>query len=913
MADSPFKLFEPYGPGEKDKFFGRDGEVYALYNLLKQTRLALVYGPSGTGKTSLIRAGLPKALRPSDWYPVFVRRGDNINESLRRELSKQLEGGSTGDLPATIRRIYDERWIPVYLIFDQFEEIFTLGAHPEREDFFNTLKAILKADLPCTVVLSMREEYIGHLYDYEPIVPALFQKRFRIEPMNDATAVKVIQEMCDTEGIGMERPLDEETPVLPSTAREILDHAKEKKDEDVKAKKAVHLPYLQIYLHYLYGEAEKRHGEALFTNAAISAVGELGNVLKQYIETQIASAQNHLQSFGAASDFVQKLLDEFATGDGTKQARRPAELAATLGAGLDLVKEALRYFTDTAKLFRADENDVDRYEPVHDVVALQIHNLRSTEDKEFLIFLRRLQLAFDAWEKEDRSAERLLSKPDINKAEVYQGRLAGRKEYEEKWKGFVGESREYWDAEDQKEKERIEREKNQLKRNRILQFAIGIVLVIATVISGFFIRKASFDSENAKIAQALADSTRIEADTAKVQAIRAEEKLKISQDSFVLKKKEAEEATGLAVKKTQEAQAAVRDLQAKSILVVEGLLKEAETNIYHLRYPEALQNLRDAAAIEGKRRDVARYLLEIAYFYNEANYSESVRIALRLAAGLMGQPITASLDQMLKLPAFSGLDSTLRYRYFPTMILVEGGDGEIGDERIPAEVGTFLMAETETTVWQYALYCFAERKPLPESPGWGWDGDNPVVNVSWYDALLYANWLSKKFGIKTAYDFATNRSNDQGRWSVILDSTSKGYRLPAEVEWEYSARGGMNKDTFTFAGRSVLDSVGWYSKNSKSRTNPVSKLQKNGLGLYDMSGNVWEWCEDKVDSTDMFWFSNFPEPIPIGWRGPISGSLRALRGGSWYDSFGGCNVYRRGRDHPFYRAVSIGFRLSRTP
>jgi cell division protein FtsL len=460
--ESPFKLFEPYRPEDKDIFFGRDGEISALYNLLKQTRLVLVYGASGTGKTSLIQAGLPKVFKVTDWYRVSIRRGDDINRSVEAELRRNLEEETgDGNVPGMIGAIFSRRRIPIYLVFDQFEELFTLGHHHERRAFFQILREILDADLPCTVILSMREEYIGHLYDYEPQVPRLFQKRFRVEPMNDATSLGVIQEMCDNYGISMERDLEEEEEGKPSTAREILGQVKEEE------KKPVHLPYLQIYLHYLYGEAMTRGKRERFTHDAIKAVGKLGNVLKQYIDTQLDGAQEHLKTPGAGEGFAQKLLDEFATDEGTKQAKRPAELAKTLKADEALVRKALIYFSDTAKLLRADENDVERYEPVHDVVALQIHELRTTEAKEFKTFVRQLQLAYERWDREGRNNDRLLAQRDVDRVNFYRDKLEERDEYREQWEGYIEKSKTHW--------------KKISRRNRMVFIGVSVVAVIAIV------------------------------------------------------------------------------------------------------------------------------------------------------------------------------------------------------------------------------------------------------------------------------------------------------------------------------------------------------------------------------------------------------------------------------------------------
>ena len=430
---SPFKLFEPYGSNDKDKFFGRDDETFALYNLLQQTRLVLVYGASGTGKTSVINAGLPKVFKLTDWYRVSVRRKDNINHSFRDELARLTKQNSVTDIGASIQQLYEARWIPIYLVFDQFEELFTLGNDAERKQFFTDVQTLLDKNLPCKIILSMREEYIGHLYEYEPLLPTLFDKRFRVEPMQDATVKEVIVQMCAGE-VELENGTQ--------TAGQILDKIKEGEDGKIN-KQPVHLPYLQVYLHYLFENATKAKGKTIFTKTGIDAVGKLGNVLKDYIEKQLEAAKQYFTTTqGLPEIFAGRLLDEFATVEGTKQSRKADELALTLHTELTKIKLALEYFTE-CKLLRADENDVERYEPVHDVVAKQIHELRSVEDKEFRAFARQLEIAHDNWEKDNQNDLRLLNKLDLEKVNVFEKQFNELPDYENKLSVWIKKSRKH--------------------------------------------------------------------------------------------------------------------------------------------------------------------------------------------------------------------------------------------------------------------------------------------------------------------------------------------------------------------------------------------------------------------------------------------------------------------------------------
>ncbi len=124
---SPFKFLDPFELQDIEAFFGRKEETRELYNLVTKNRLTFVYGPSGSGKTSLVQCGLANRFGGSDWLPLFVRRGEDLNASLRRELAKTLGKKEIEDIPSSIESLFTRYLRPVYLIFDQFEELFILG------------------------------------------------------------------------------------------------------------------------------------------------------------------------------------------------------------------------------------------------------------------------------------------------------------------------------------------------------------------------------------------------------------------------------------------------------------------------------------------------------------------------------------------------------------------------------------------------------------------------------------------------------------------------------------------------------------------------------------------------------------------------------------------------------------------
>jgi formylglycine-generating enzyme required for sulfatase activity len=155
----------------------------------------------------------------------------------------------------------------------------------------------------------------------------------------------------------------------------------------------------------------------------------------------------------------------------------------------------------------------------------------------------------------------------------------------------------------------------------------------------------------------------------------------------------------------------------------------------------------------------------------------------------------------------------------------------------------------------------------------------PVDNVSWEDVQQYLQKLN--------------------------ESTGEHYRLPTEAEWEYAAHGGNKSLRYTYSGSNNMDEVAWYSSNASAHTHPVGQKKPNELGIYDMSGNVSEWCSDRYDKG---YYSNSPVPNP---QGPNNNVARVLRGGSWGNGSGYCRVSSRDDGPPTYRNGICGFRLAK--
>jgi formylglycine-generating enzyme required for sulfatase activity len=211
----------------------------------------------------------------------------------------------------------------------------------------------------------------------------------------------------------------------------------------------------------------------------------------------------------------------------------------------------------------------------------------------------------------------------------------------------------------------------------------------------------------------------------------------------------------------------------------------------------------------------------------------------------------------------------------------------------------FELAATETTQAQF-------ESLMGYNPSRDVDPTLPVDLVSWHEAAAYANALSALEGLRACYR-CTGSGTEVDCWLPVDRSVYDcvGYRLPTEAEWEFAARCGLDN---RYSGAAVLDAVGWYRANSGLIPQPVASKRVNGCGLYDMSGNVWEWVHDAATVSYLDRRATDPE-------GPASSRAnvpRMRRGGSWYGATEDCRVANRGSDSSWTRFVSLGFRVART-
>ena len=233
------------------------------------------------------------------------------------------------------------------------------------------------------------------------------------------------------------------------------------------------------------------------------------------------------------------------------------------------------------------------------------------------------------------------------------------------------------------------------------------------------------------------------------------------------------------------------------------------------------------------------------------------------------------------------------------------------NERLPHTVtlSAFWMGKYEVTQAQY----LAVMGTNPSS-SFGVGNNYPVYYVSWYDAIVFCNKLSMKEGLSPAYSISNSTDPDDwgtvpwgnnAAWDAVqIVYGSNGYRLPTEAQWEYACRAGKQTPWHTASGTdSDLGNYAWYSPNSSSMAHEVGLKSPNAFGLYDMHGNVWEWCWDRYGAYD-----NGTQTDPTG---AASGTYRVDRGGSWDSAGQSLRSARRDNGGPSNSSNRVGFRLVR--
>jgi hypothetical protein len=436
-VDIPFKFLDSYTIEDKNIFFGRDSETEEIFRKLYSGKLLLIYGKSGTGKSSIINCGLISRIPQEDIYPINIRCGKKAYENFISEIKKY--SNSELDNPLEILEdIFYEHSKPITLVFDQFEEIFILSDEEERGKLAKGLSEILKSRLKINIILIVREEYFANLTEFEAIIPGLFENRTRIERMSKSAAREAIVKPCLACRVRIEDGL----------ADQILEHLTGQSE-------GLELTWLQILMDRLYRTAAERDPEnPVIKHEDLNKLGRIGNVLSDFLDEQL-----RLMPHG---DLGEAILKTMISTDGTKKLVNLNDISDTLqttghAVNQNLIEELVRHLINVRIV--TDKDDQGYYELRHDAIAGRIYERMSAVEKELI----EVKAFLDSSYKTYRQRGVLLTDNDLNYIALYENKLILSNEL----KDFIKASK----KEAQKAKQR--------RRNIAIAAAAALIIILS--------------------------------------------------------------------------------------------------------------------------------------------------------------------------------------------------------------------------------------------------------------------------------------------------------------------------------------------------------------------------------------------------------------------------------------------------
>lgn len=591
---SPFKFLDAYTYSDRDIFFGRDQEIKELYHKIFESRILLLYGISGTGKTSLINCGLANKFEEKDWLPINIRRGRDVNRSLKEELHKLAIKKIKESTPVVgmVRSVYLDHFKPIYLIFDQFEELFIFGDRQERDDFIHTIKEINGSDIQCKCLFSIREEYLAGVTEFENIIPEFLSNRMRVERMTRQNAGEVITGPCRVNGIQVEEGFSDSLlkKLNPETA-------------------GIELTYLQVFLDKIFRLSADSNK---FTLALIDRAGDVSDLLGSFLDEQVSALND------AETGLV--VLKAFVSIQGTKKLIGVGEIeefARTLGKsiGKEDLKNLLQSFVNLRVL--KDKDDHELYELRHDSLAIKIYEKFTLVEKELLEIKEFLVNAYSNFQRRGI----YLSESDLHYIAPYEDKI------------FLGKALNQFVADSRNELVRIQR-----RRRRWIAAAAIALITILTFFTGWAMRERTKAIDQSMIAE----EQRTEAINSRDLAIQAQKDADRSRNEAENSRAEAEAAKDEALMQKQLADSALvvvkyqRSISEEQRERAESLFEEAnEQRQIALSAQQASEELADEVTMANRNAMLQLYLFNAKEFANKSllmNQNDTLKALLALTS-----------------------------------------------------------------------------------------------------------------------------------------------------------------------------------------------------------------------------------------------------------------------------------------
>lgn len=447
--DSPFKFLDIYTREDRDIFFGRDREIDELYHRIFESKILLVYGISGTGKSSLVHCGLANKFQETDWFPINVRRGKNLPESMLAAMKELAHTPIKQDTLTpkaflkSLRSLFLDYYKPIHFIFDQFEELFIFGSTAEKSDFIEIIKELSESDLHCRFVFVMREEYLAGVTEFEKHITHFLANRVRIEKMSPANAKLTIEGPCRVFNI----------PVEKGFSDKLIERL-------TNADSEIELTYLQVFLDKIYrlAKTSSKTGKTEFKVEYLNKVESVTDVLGSFLDEQVEQL--------SVPDNALAVLKSFISIKGTRRQMALDDVenfSKTIGKHLTPVDlQPLIQKLIQLRILR-DKDQNNRYELRHDALAAVINKKISVLERDIIEIRHFLENGYIIFEKRGK----LLAKEDLKYIAPYEDKL------------FLGQGI----------KDFIAKSKRDLHKHsqRIRNYKIAVITSLIIVLSGFTI------------------------------------------------------------------------------------------------------------------------------------------------------------------------------------------------------------------------------------------------------------------------------------------------------------------------------------------------------------------------------------------------------------------------------------------
>ncbi|MBC7875462.1 MAG: DUF1566 domain-containing protein [Ferruginibacter sp.] len=375
QVNSPFKFLDSYQQPDADVFFGREKETTDLYNALSGVKHLMVYGPSGSGKTSLVECGLRNEFSDADWFAITIRKGPDINAgvfaAINKALDEKIELNPDTRMPVdsqiefgqAVEKLFKERYQPVYLLFDQFEELLISGDAEEKKEFFTQLNKLIRDKVPCRIMLIMREEFIGHLSEFEPLCPSIFQNRFRVEKMGRKNVEEVIYHILEAPRYRAHFNVENSHQLAESILSKLPDRKKE-----------IELAHVQVFLGELWDRAQptkKNNQLPVLSAELIHDNDDLEGVLESFLKKQIKELES---DYGekVPLELLAAMISERFTKLQVSEAALQHDLEHKKVVSKKPIADLLKELEQRRIIRTIKAGDETQYEISHDVLALVV-------------------------------------------------------------------------------------------------------------------------------------------------------------------------------------------------------------------------------------------------------------------------------------------------------------------------------------------------------------------------------------------------------------------------------------------------------------------------------------------------------------------------------------------------------------